>query len=56
MTDILIRLCVGVCGLLAVVAAMNAMRGSKQPLADSVLTAIVSLIGLITILRALGVL
>jgi len=56
MSEILIRICVGVCGFLTVVAAMNAMRGSKSPWIDSLCAAAASTAGLTAILRALGVL
>ena len=56
MAEILIRICVGACGFLTVVAAMNAMRGSKSVWIDSLCAASASAVGLTAILRALGVL
>jgi hypothetical protein len=52
MTDILIRICVGACGGTIAVASIAAVKhGREVPQA-----VLISTIGLVTILRALGVL
>lgn len=52
MTDILIRICVGVCGLMLFAGGVGVIADAEQKWAGCIGV----VIGLITILRALGVL
>lgn len=55
MTDILIRICVGGCGLVCAGVAAHATSGARR-CARWLEIAVLFIAGLITILRALGVL
>ena len=55
MSDILVRICVGICGM-AVVAATNQIMKDENNFKPVFCLSVCYLIGLIAILRALGVL
>jgi len=52
MTDILVRICVGACGVMLFVGGVSVISEDKK----KGIGGVASIVGLITILRALGVL
>jgi len=54
MTDILVRICVGACGFMLFFGGVSVIAEGKG--AKALIGGVSSIIGLITILRALGVL
>ena len=54
MPDILVRICVGLCGFMLFVGGTSVTASNKG--SDQWLGGVASILGLITILRALGVL